>query len=794
MAVITKSHPFGARDITFESGRMAKLADGAVFVTYGETQVLATCVSSDPREGIDFFPLTIDVEERMYAAGKIPGSFFRREGRPSETAILTCRLIDRPLRPTFREGFRDEVQVVVTVLGVDGENPYDIPAMNAASVATCLAGLPFDGPVASVRMGMIDGEWVINPTFQELENATFDVVVAGRKNDQGEIDVLMIEGEAPEGTWDLLAGGASAPTEEAVADGLEAAKRAIAEQVDVQRAFVDEAGVKEREWTPRPLYGDDVYEIVSGFAADRLAEAIVPDKAAREAKLDELKAETREHLADRLGEEQAHRLGEFGPAWKQVQKKVMRARVIRDGTRLDGRTPTEIRPLSAEVGVLKRAHGSALFSRGDTQVLNITTLGMLRMTQMIDTLDLEDTKRYMHHYNFPPFSTGETGRVGSPRRREIGHGALAERALVPVIPHEDEFPYALRLVSDVLSSNGSTSMASVCGSTLSLMDAGVPIKAPVAGIAMGMIADEGVFVTLTDILGAEDALGDMDFKVAGTREFVTAIQLDMKVTGLPGSVLADALKQAREARFQILDVMEAAIPAPREEVNAKAPRIISIQIPVDKIGEVIGPKGKRINEIIAMTGADIDIQDDGTVLIGSTLGAEGADEASRMIEEIANPRPVLVGEQYQGRVVKTTTFGAFVNLVPGRDGLVHISKLGRGKRLSSVEEAVKEGDELTVVVEDIDAQGKISLKPVGEEWAVPEGQTDESGGSRDRGPRRDRGDRGGRDRDRGDRGDRGSERRGRRFRDADGGGGSGRGQADTTSGAQAPAGGEPAGE
>jgi polyribonucleotide nucleotidyltransferase len=794
MAVITKSHPFGARDITFESGRMAKLADGAVFVTYGETQVLATCVSSDPREGIDFFPLTIDVEERMYAAGKIPGSFFRREGRPSETAILTCRLIDRPLRPTFREGFRDEVQVIITVLGVDGENPYDIPAMNAASVATCLAGLPFDGPVASVRMGMIDGEWVINPTFQELENATFDVVVAGRKNDQGEIDVLMIEGEAPEGTWDLLAGGASAPTEEAVADGLEAAKRAIAEQVDVQRAFVDEAGVKEREWTPRPLYGDDVYEIVSGFAADRLAEAIVPDKAAREAKLDELKAETREHLAERLGEEQAHRLGEFGPAWKQVQKKVMRARVIRDGTRLDGRTPTEIRPLSAEVGVLKRAHGSALFSRGDTQVLNITTLGMLRMTQMIDTLDLEDTKRYMHHYNFPPFSTGETGRVGSPRRREIGHGALAERALVPVIPHEDEFPYALRLVSDVLSSNGSTSMASVCGSTLSLMDAGVPIKAPVAGIAMGMIADEGVFVTLTDILGAEDALGDMDFKVAGTREFVTAIQLDMKVTGLPGSVLADALKQAREARFQILDVMEAAIPAPREEVNAKAPRIISIQIPVDKIGEVIGPKGKRINEIIAMTGADIDIQDDGTVLIGSTLGAEGADEASRMIEEIANPRPVLVGEQYQGRVVKTTTFGAFVNLVPGRDGLVHISKLGRGKRLSSVEEAVKEGDELTVVVEDIDAQGKISLKPVGEEWAVPEGQTDESGGSRDRGPRRDRGDRGGRDRDRGDRGDRGSERRGRRFRDADGGGGSGRGQADTTSGAQAPAGGEPAGE
>jgi polyribonucleotide nucleotidyltransferase len=780
MATITKSRAFGAKDITFETGRMAKLADGAVVVTYGETQVLATCVSSNPREGIDFFPLTIDVEERMYAVGKIPGSFFRREGRPSETAILTCRLIDRPLRPTFRDGFRDEVQVVVTVLGMDGENPYDIPAMNAASMATCLAGLPFDGPVASVRMGLIDGQWVVNPTFQEVEGATFDVVVAGRKNDAGEIDVLMIEGEAPDNTWDLLAGGAPAPTEETVAEGLEAAKREIADQIDFQREIVAEAAVTEKDWTPRPLFGDDLYDMVSKFAADRLGEAIVPDKADRESKLDALKAETKEHATTQLGDDGSARIGEFGAAWKQVQKKVMRARVIKEGVRLDGRTPTEIRPLSAEVGVLKRTHGSALFSRGDTQVLNITTLGMLRMTQMIDTLDLSDSKRYMHHYNFPPYSTGETGRVGSPRRREIGHGALAERALIPVVPHEDEFPYALRLVSDVLSSNGSTSMASVCGSTLSLMDAGVPIKAPVAGIAMGMIADDGAFVTLTDILGAEDALGDMDFKVAGTREFVTAIQLDMKVTGLPGSVLADALKQARDARFQILDVMEAAIAAPREEVNAKAPRIISIQIPVDKIGEVIGPKGKRINEIIALTGADIDIQDDGTVLIGSTLGAEGADEAAHMIDEIANPRPVLVGERYDGTVVKTTTFGAFVNLVPGRDGLVHISKLGKGKRLSSVEEAVKEGDKLTVLVEDIDTQGKISLKPVGDEWAVPEGQADESGGGRDRAGRgggRDQGDRGreqgsrGRDRDRGSR-DRdrsgGGDRHGRRFRDGGG--------------------------
>jgi polyribonucleotide nucleotidyltransferase len=769
--VTTLSRQIGGATLTFESGKMARLADGAVLVTYGETQVLSTCVRSNPREGIDFFPLTIDVEERMYAAGKIPGSFFRREGRPSETAILTCRLIDRPLRPTFRDGFRDEVQVINTVLGVDGENPYDVPAMNASSLATCLAGLPFDGPVGSVRMGLIGGEWAVNPTFQQVEEATFDIVVAGRRNDAGGVDILMIEGEAPDDAWALLADGATAPTEETVAEGLEAAKRAIAELVDFQQEFVDAVGVTEISWEPKPLYGDDVYQALADFATSRLEESIVPDKAEREAKLDTLKAEAKDHVAATLGDEaSAARASEFGPAWKQLQKKVMRARVIKEGVRLDGRTPTDIRPLSAEVGVLKRAHGSALFSRGDTQVLNITTLGMLRMTQMIDTLDLEDTKRYMHHYNFPPFSTGETGRVGSPRRREIGHGALAERALIPVVPTEEEFPYALRLVSDVLSSNGSTSMASVCGSTLSLMDAGVPIKAPVAGIAMGMIADEGQFVTLTDILGAEDALGDMDFKVAGTREFVTAIQLDMKVTGLPGEVLAAALQQARDARLQILDVMEAALAGPRDEVNPKAPRILSIQIPVDKIGEVIGPKGKRINEIIAMTGADIDIQDDGTVFIGSSAG-EGADEAARMIDEIANPRPVLVGETYDGKVVKTTTFGAFVNLVPGRDGLVHISKLGKGKRLSSVEEAVKEGDALTVLVEDIDPQGKISLKPIGPEWEVPEGEQQASGGGGDR-PRRDRD--GG-----GDRGRR--ERSGRRFRDREGGGSGGGGASEPAS-------------
>ncbi len=756
----------GAHDMTMQAGKLARLADGAVVVTYGETQVIATCVRSKPREGIDFFPLTIDVEERAYAAGKIPGSFFRREGRPGETAILTARLIDRPLRPTFKEGFRDEIQVVVTVLSVDMANPYDIPAMNAAACAVGLAGLPFDGPVAAVRLGLIGGNWVVNPTFQEVEDATFDIVVAGSRSPDGGVDILMIEGEAPVHTWPLIAGGATAPTEEVVAEGLEVAKREIAQLIAFQDEFITAHGVAPMEWTPMPAYGEDIWnELWTNFAG-KVEAAIVPDRQARDDAFDAVKEEAKVHLTAALGDEAfAARAAEFGPAWKSLQKKVMRRRVVEQGLRLDGRGAKDIRPLSAEVNLVPRAHGSALFNRGDTQVLNISTLGMLRMTQMIDTLDPEDSKRYMHHYNFPPYSTGETGRVGSPRRREIGHGALAERALIPVIPDEEEFPYALRLVSDVMSSNGSTSMASVCGSTLSLMDAGVPIKAPVAGIAMGMIADDGKYVTLTDILGAEDALGDMDFKVAGTEEFVTAIQLDMKVSGMPAEVLAGALGQAKEARLQILQVMLDALPAPRDEVSSKAPRIITIHIPVDKIGEVIGPKGKKINEIIALTGADINIEDDGTVFIGSHE-AGGTDEAARMIEEIANPRPVLVGETYEGRVVKTTTFGAFVNLVPGRDGLVHISKLGRGKRLASVEEAIKEGDAITVLVEDVDPQGKISLKPVGAEWEAPEGaQTDGGGG----GERRDRGDRPRRDRgDRGDRGD-GGDRHGRRFRDGGGG-------------------------
>jgi polyribonucleotide nucleotidyltransferase len=736
-----QSRTIAGGEFTFESGKLAKQADGSCVVTLGETQVLATCTTAAPRPGIDFFPLTVDVEERMYAAGKIPGGFFRREGRPSETAILTARLTDRPLRPTFADGFLDEVQVVITVLSVDQANPYDIASINAASLAVTLAGLPFDGPIGAVRMGLIGGQWKPNPTYQEADLATFDVVVAGRMNDRGEIDILMVEGETPEGAWARISDGETKPTEEVVAEGLEAAKGHIADMIRFQQDFVGEEGIKTRHFVPTTVFSPEVYQAVEAFAGPRLGAALVQGKSERVDNLDALKKELLEHLQEAWGDEFAARAGQVGPAYKELQKKAMRGRVIKEGVRLDGRKPDEIRPISCEVGLIPRAHGSGLFQRGETQVLNVTTLGMLRMNQMIDTLDPEDSKRYIHHYNFPPFSTGEVGRIGSPRRREIGHGALAERALVPVVPNEDEFPYTLRLVSDVLSSNGSTSMGAVCSSTLSMMDAGVPIKSPVAGIAMGLIAEDGEFVTLTDILGDEDALGDMDFKVAGTSEFVTAIQLDTKVSGLPAEVLASALKQAREARLYILDVMNRTIDRPREVLSAKAPRVIMIQIPVDKIGEVIGPKGKRINEIIALTGADIDIEDDGRVFIGSRDG-ESAEKAQQMIDAIVNPHIPEVGERIDGTVVSTTTFGAFVNIGPGRDGLIHISRLGRGKRIDSVEDAVRVGDKLTVEVVEVDqAKGRIGLKPVGEGWDPPEGGWPKVEGEEERRPRREGGER-----------------------------------------------------
>jgi polyribonucleotide nucleotidyltransferase len=715
VASITATRQIGGADITLETGKLAKQAHGSVVITLGETQVLVTCTTSAPREGIDFFPLTVDVEERMYAAGKIPGGFFRREGRPSETAILSARLIDRPLRPTFRKGFRQEVQVICTVLSADQANPYDIPSINGAGLAVSLAGLPFDGPVAGVRVAYVGGRWKPNPTYEEADLATFDMVVAGRKNDAGGVDILMVEAEAPEGAIERIAEGSPAPTEEVVADGLEEAKKHIGEIVDFQREFMAQVGVAEGEFSVDRDYEDEVMAAVDAFARGRIREALaIAKKADREAALTQVKEDVAAHLATSWEEElYAGRVQQAARALKSLQQDVMRRRVVEEGVRMDGRRPDEIRPITCEVGLVPRAHGSGLFQRGETQVLNVTTLGMLRMTQMIDTIDPEERKRYIHHYNFPPFSTGETGFMRGPRRREIGHGALAERALISVIPNETDFPYALRLVSDVLESNGSTSMASVCASTLSLMDAGVPIAAPVAGIAMGLIAEGGDYVTLTDILGAEDALGDMDFKVAGTKDFVTALQLDTKVTGLPAEVLAGALKQAKDARLFILEKIVDTLAGPREALSAKAPRVVTKQIPVDKIGEVIGPKGKRINEIIALTGADIDIQDDGTVFIGSKDG-ESAEKAVTMIEEILNPRMPQVGEEFEGTVVKTTTFGAFVSLLPGKDGLVHISKLGRGKRVTAVEDVVNVGDKITVVVREVDKMGRVSLDPV---WA-----------------------------------------------------------------------------
>jgi polyribonucleotide nucleotidyltransferase len=731
------------------------LAGGSVVVTIGETQVLVTCTSGPAREGIDFFPLTVDVEERMYAAGKIPGGFFRREGRPSETAILTARLIDRPLRPTFRKGFRQEVHVVCTVLSADQANPYDVPGINGAGLAAMLAGLPFGGPVAAARMALMNGRWKAHPTYQDLDLATFDMVVAGRRNEQGGVDILMVEAEAPEEALRHIAEGEPAPTEEVVAEGLEEAKRIIDEIASMQEDFIRQVGASEREFPVETDYEDEVTSAIDEFARGRVGEALkLADKTERMSQLDRINEEMSAHLAGVWEEEEyAARLQQMGRYYKDLQKDIMRRRIIEEGIRMDGRKVDEIRPISCEVGLVPRAHGSGLFQRGETQVLNVATLGMLRMTQTIDTIDPEESKRYIHHYNFPPFSTGETGFMRGPKRREIGHGALAERAMVPVIPDEQEFPYTLRLVSDVLQSNGSTSMASVCASTLSLMDAGVPIKAPVAGIAMGLIAEGGDFVTLTDILGAEDALGDMDFKVAGTRDYVTALQLDTKVTGLPAEVLNGALKQAREARLAILDTMLATIPEPRPALSAKAPRVITKQIPVDKIGEVIGPKGKRINEIIAATGADIDIQDDGTVFIGSKEG-QGADRAIEMIDEILNPRIPEIGERFRGKVVKTTTFGAFVNILPGTDGLLHISKLGRGKRVESVEEVVNVGDELDVIVSRVEEGGRrISIDPIWEGEEAPTVEElrsrSEQEASRPRGERRGGRDRGDRDRDRG---------------------------------------------
>jgi polyribonucleotide nucleotidyltransferase len=707
---------FGTRTIRFETGRLAQQAAGsAAAYLDGDTMVLsATTASKKPKDQFDFFPLTVDCEERMYSVGRIPGSFFRREGRPSEEAILTCRLIDRPLRPSFVSGLRNEIQVVITVLALNPDKLYDVLAINAASMSTQLAGLPFSGPIGGVRVALIEGQWVAFPTHTELEDAVFDMVVAGRVTETGDVAIMMVEAESTPGTFDKVAAGVQAPTEEIVAEGLEASKAFIKTLVEAQADLAARAAKPTGEFPVFPDYADDAFAAVEAAASEELAQALtIAGKHEREEATDAVKAAT----VDKLAADFEGRERELSAAFRSLTKKLVRQRVLKEKVRIDGRGLTDIRPLKAQVRVLPRVHGSALFERGETQILGVTTLNMLRMEQQLDTLSPETRKRYMHNYNFPPYSTGETGRVGSPKRREIGHGALAERALVPVLPSREDFPYALRQVSEALGSNGSTSMGSVCASTLSLLSAGVPLKAPVAGIAMGLISGEvdgeTQYVALTDILGAEDAFGDMDFKVAGTKDFVTALQLDTKLDGIPASVLAGALTQAKDARLTILDVMAKAIDAPGE-MSEFAPRVISVKVPVDKIGEVIGPKGKMINQITEDTGADISIEDDGTVYIGATDGPS-AEAARAAINAIANPTMPEKGERYLGTVVKTTNFGAFISLLPGKDGLLHISKLrplAGGKRVEAVEDVLSVGQKLQVEIAEIDDRGKLSLIPV----------------------------------------------------------------------------------
>ncbi|BAJ73292.1 polyribonucleotide nucleotidyltransferase [Microbacterium testaceum StLB037] len=742
---------FGTRTIRFETGRLAQQAQGAVAAYLDEETMLlsATSAGKHPREGFDFFPLTVDVEERSYAAGKIPGSFFRREGRPSTEAILVCRLIDRPLRPSFVDGLRNEVQIVVTVLSIAPGEFYDALAINAASMSTQISGLPFSGPIAGVRLALIPGhgehadQWVAFPKAEQLEDAVFDLIVAGRVLDDGDVAIMMVEAEATEGSWNLIKGGATKPNEQVVAEGLEAAKPFLRQLVDAQNEVARTASKEIQSFPVFPAYSQETYDFVAGRAYDRLVPVYqIADKQERQNADDEVKTSVKEQLlaAVESGELPAVATLEFNAAYKSVTKTIVRGRILAEGVRMDGRGLADIRPLDAEVQVIPRVHGSAIFQRGETQILGVTTLNMLKMEQQIDSLSPITSKRYLHHYNFPPYSTGETGRVGSPKRREIGHGFLAERALVPVLPSREEFPYAIRQVSEALGSNGSTSMGSVCASTLSLLNAGVPLRAPVAGIAMGLVTDEvdgqTRYAALTDILGAEDALGDMDFKVAGTAEFITAIQLDTKLDGIPSSVLAAALTQAKEARLTILNVLNAAIDAP-DEMAPTAPRVISVQIPVDKIGELIGPKGKTINSIQDETGAQISIEDDGTVYIGATDGPS-AEAARAQVNAIANPTNPEVGEQFLGTVVKIATFGAFVSLLPGKDGLLHVSevrKLAGGKRVENVEDVLSVGRKILVRITKIDDRGKLSLEPVlDEDAATPEAADTQSSAAASEGP------------------------------------------------------------
>ena len=711
------------RTLSFETGKFAPQSQGAVVATIGETRVLTTAnAARDVRPGVDFFPLTVDVEERSYAAGKIPGSFFRREGRPTEDAILTCRLTDRPLRPAFPDGFRNEVQVVSTVLGVDMANPHDVLSINAASAALMISGIPFEGPIGSVRVAYTtEGDWIPHPTYDEGEASTFELVVAGRERDNGDVAIMMVEAGGTEQSFYFYEDGAPKVDEVALAEGLDASKQWIKESIALQRQLVasviaTSGPIEELPFTPVLDYTPEVFAAVEGCVHGEVSAAVaIAGKAERNAATDEATAKALEALCGEDGEFAGQEKA-VKEAVRSLTKKLVRRRIVDEGLRIDGRGVRDLRPVSAEVGVLPTAHGSGLFQRGETQVMNVLTLAMPRMNQLIDSLSPNNEKRYLHHYNMPPWANGETGRVGSPKRREIGHGALAARAVMPVVPSQEDFAYTLRLVSEVMSSNGSTSMGSVCSSSLSLMDAGVPIRGAVSGIAMGLVKDGDNYVTLTDILGAEDAFGDMDFKVAGTVDAITALQLDTKIDGIPAQVLADALQQAREARMEILDVMNAAIDAPRTEVAETAPKIVTITIPIDKVGEVIGPKGKIINTIQAETGADIAVDDDGAVGIVTIAAVESwrMEEARTAIVNIVDPPKAEIGVTYTGRVVNITKFGAFVNILPGRDGLLHISKIGRGKRINSVEDVLSLGDEVEVVVDEIDDRGKVSLSPAGD--------------------------------------------------------------------------------
>jgi polyribonucleotide nucleotidyltransferase len=691
------------QEFTFETGKLAFQAGGAVTVQWGDTIVLATATASkEPREDVDFFPLTVDFEERLYAAGKIPGGFFRREGRPSEAAILLCRLVDRPIRPLFPKGMRNEVHIVITALSSDGEHSIDIPAIVGASAALTISDIPFNGPIGAVKVGYIDGEFVVNPTNSQMERSLIDIKVAGTEE-----AVIMVE-----------AGAMEAP-EDIVLEAIKIGHQALQAFIQVQKEMAEKVGKPKMEV---PLY--QLPEATLKAVAERV-EAPIKEilnqnliKAERNEALDSLLAQ----LLVELGQE--HSPQDIKEAFFQVLRDIVRKRILDEGIRPDGRGLKDIRPISCEVGLLPRTHGSGLFTRGETQVLTIATLGTHSDEQIMDSLMAEETKRFIHHYNFPPYSTGEAKPIKAPSRREIGHGALAERALAPVIPPEEEFPYTIRLVSEVLSSNGSTSMASVCGSTLALMDAGVPIKAPVAGISIGLVKEDGRYALLTDIQGMEDHLGDMDFKVAGTAKGITAIQMDLKVPGISHEVLAEALARAREARLFILDKMLSLIDKPRPSISPYAPKVSMIKIEPEKIGLVIGPGGRTIRHIIDETKTKIDIEDDGTVYVAGVDGA-GVEKAIQMIKSLTEEAEV--GKIYLGKVVRITDFGAFVEILPGKEGLLHKSQLS-DRRVSRVEDVVKEGDEIMVMVIDIDKDGRIKLS----RQAVLEGWTAEEARARDR--------------------------------------------------------------